>query len=166
MTAPTPRADHAELAASVGKAIRDNIHRTSRLYSVRTGERKYGVGGHQAATDAVVAVCAPLLSEIAALRARHETTLAGECPCCVLTRAECADAIAEIEIGRTQAERQRDELREALQRMEWSCEQLAATRTVEVYDAMIQSGQTDALLELDNARRAARQALANQGADQ
>lgn len=50
-----------------------------------------------------------LLAEIAALRGREATVLEGECACCVLTRAQCADTVAQIEIGRTQAERQRDE---------------------------------------------------------
>ena len=63
--------DHAELAKSVGKAIDANIHRTSRLYSVRTGERRYGVGGQAAATDAVMAVVSPLLAENAALRSAN-----------------------------------------------------------------------------------------------
>lgn len=66
--------DHAELARSVGKAIDANIHRTSRLYSVRTGERRYGVGGQAAATDAVMAVVSPLLAENAALRVSLEKT--------------------------------------------------------------------------------------------
>jgi hypothetical protein len=54
-----------------------------------------------------------------------------------------------------------ERLREALNRMEWACEQLAATRPISVYGAMIEAGQADALLELDNARRSARDALAS-----
>lgn len=53
------------------------------------------------------------------------------------------------------------ELRELLQCLENANEQLAATRTREVYLAMIDSGQADALLALDNARRNARAALAS-----
>ncbi|WP_267550302.1 hypothetical protein [Rhizobium rhizogenes] len=49
-----------------------------------------------------------------------------------------------------------EEAREAMLRMEWAAEQLASTRSMEVYDAMIKGGQTDAMLEFDNARRAAR----------
>jgi hypothetical protein len=40
--------------------------------------------------------------------------------------------------------------------MEYACEQLAATRSMKIYEAMIEGGQAQALLELDNARRAAR----------
>ncbi|WP_313522623.1 hypothetical protein [Shinella sp.] len=47
-------------------------------------------------------------------------------------------------------------LREALLSFEYACEQLAATRTHEIYTAMIDGGQTQELLELDNARRRAR----------
>ncbi|API52902.1 hypothetical protein BMW22_15875 [Rhizobium leguminosarum] len=54
---------------------------------------------------------------------------------------------------------ERDRLREALKRMEDCFEQLAATRTHEVYAAMIDSGQGQALLDLDNARRNARDVL-------
>ncbi len=50
-------------------------------------------------------------------------------------------------------------LRGALQGLEWACEQLAATRTRDVYEAMIDSGQTDELLSLDARRQAARAAL-------
>jgi hypothetical protein len=50
-------------------------------------------------------------------------------------------------------------LSEALKRMENCYEQLAATRTHEIYTAMIDGGQADALLDLDNARRNARSAL-------
>lgn len=50
-------------------------------------------------------------------------------------------------------------LREALQGLEWACEQLAATRSIEIYTAMIDGGQTDALLSLDARRHAARAAL-------
>ena len=46
-----------------------------------------------------------LLAEIAALRSRLDGALDGDCKCCVLTRAKCADTVAEIEIGRTEAER-------------------------------------------------------------
>ncbi|MDK4720086.1 hypothetical protein PH552_12100 [Rhizobium sp. CNPSo 3968] len=54
-------------------------------------------------------------------------------------------------------------LSEALKRMENCYEQLAATRTHEIYTAMIDGGQADALLDLDNARRNARTALSQQG---
>ncbi len=50
-------------------------------------------------------------------------------------------------------------LREALLTLEQACEQLAATRTHEVYLAMIDNGQAGALLQLDCARRSARAAL-------
>ncbi|NEI71068.1 hypothetical protein GR212_15925 [Rhizobium lusitanum] len=50
-------------------------------------------------------------------------------------------------------------LSEALKRMENCYEQLATTRTHEIYTAMIDGGQADALLDLDNARRNARSAL-------
>ena len=51
-------------------------------------------------------------------------------------------------------------LEEALSGLEWACDQLASTRTHEVYLAMIDSGQADALLSLDARRQAARAALA------
>lgn len=50
-------------------------------------------------------------------------------------------------------------LREALTGLECACEQLAATRTHEVYLAMIDSGQGDALISLDARRQSARAAL-------
>ena len=49
---------------------------------------------------------------------------------------------------------------EGLQRMEWACEQLASTRSSAAYEQMISDGQAQELLELDNARREARQTLA------
>jgi len=52
------------------------------------------------------------------------------------------------------------ELVETLLGLEQACEQLAATRTREVYFAMIESGQSEAMLSLDARRQAARQALA------
>ena len=52
-----------------------------------------------------------------------------------------------------------EEARASMLRMEWAAEQLASTRNMEVYDAMIRAGQTDALLEFDNARRAARDTI-------
>jgi hypothetical protein len=51
------------------------------------------------------------------------------------------------------------EAREGLARMENCCEQLAATRSTEIYTAMIDGGQAQALLDLDNARRNARATL-------
>lgn len=51
------------------------------------------------------------------------------------------------------------DLREALQRLEDCCDQLAGTRSREVYDAMINSGQADAMTDLDNARLNARKVL-------
>ena len=51
-------------------------------------------------------------------------------------------------------------LEEALSGLEWACDQLASTRTHEVYLAMIDSGQADALLSLDARRQAASAALA------
>ena len=51
-------------------------------------------------------------------------------------------------------------LEEALSGLELACDQLASTRTHEVYLAMIDSGQADALLSLDARRQAARAALA------
>jgi|GEM_PF-6906389 len=48
-------------------------------------------------------VLAPL-AENAALRVRLGGALDGDCKCCVLTRAKCADTVSEIEIGRTEAE--------------------------------------------------------------
>lgn len=50
-------------------------------------------------------------------------------------------------------------LREALTGIERACEQLAATRTRDVYLAMIDSGQGDALMSLDAWRQSARAAL-------
>lgn len=50
-------------------------------------------------------------------------------------------------------------LREALLGFEHACEQLAATRSHEIYTAMIDGGQAQELLELDNARRRARALL-------
>jgi len=55
------------------------------------------------------------------------------------------------------------EARECLQRFEWSCEQLAHTRSQASYDQMISDGQAQELLELDNARRATRAFLARNG---
>lgn len=54
-------------------------------------------------------------------------------------------------------------LEEALSGLEWACDQLASTRTHEVYLAMIDSGQADALLSLDARRQAARAALTSGG---
>ncbi|MDQ7262448.1 hypothetical protein NM680_11650 [Paracoccus sp. PS-1] len=54
-------------------------------------------------------------------------------------------------------------LREALSGLEWACDQLASTRTHEVYLAMINSGQSAALLSLDARRQAARTALSSTG---
>ena len=53
---------------------------------------------------------------------------------------------------------------EAARGIEWANEQLAATRTHAVYLAMIDSGQSDALLSLDARRQALRAALAAWGA--
>jgi len=50
-------------------------------------------------------------------------------------------------------------IREALQRLEDACERLAASRTNEIYTAMIDGGQQNDLLELDGARIQARAAL-------
>lgn len=50
-------------------------------------------------------------------------------------------------------------LREALSGLEWACEQLAATRSMEVYTAMIDGGQAETLLSLDARRKAARAVL-------
>ncbi|MDQ7262769.1 hypothetical protein NM680_13300 [Paracoccus sp. PS-1] len=61
-----------------------------------------------------------------------------------------------------QAEENR-RLREALSGLEWACDQLASTRTHEVYLAMIDSGQSAALLSLDARRQAARTALSSTG---
>ena len=52
-----------------------------------------------------------------------------------------------------------ERLREALLGLEQACEQLAATRPHEVYLAMIDGGQAEALLSLDARRQAARAAL-------
>jgi hypothetical protein len=51
-------------------------------------------------------------------------------------------------------------LREALARMENCCEYLASTRSHEIYVAMIDGGQAQALLDLDAARRNAREVIA------
>jgi hypothetical protein len=56
------------------------------------------------------------------------------------------------------------QLREALLGLEHACEQLASTRSLEIYSAMIDGGQTQELIELDNARRRAR-TLLNGGSD-
>ena len=56
-------------------------------------------------------------------------------------------------------------LEEALSGLEWACDQLASTRTHEVYLAMIDSGQADALLSLDARRQAARAVLAQKGGE-
>ncbi len=91
--------DHAELA----KAIE------SLQKAANTEAWHWGVA--QDAPDCVdvrvadLRAIMPILAENAALRARIETILDGECACCVLTRAKCADTVAEIEIGRTEAER-------------------------------------------------------------
>lgn len=84
--------------------------------------------------------------------------------------------IAEERQMRFAAEHQRDEalaalkaseerglaLREALLGMEHSCEQLAAIRSLDAYDAICRdSGGVQALLNLDTARRSARSALEN-----
>ena len=69
---------------------------------------------------------------------------------------EAADAITAL------SERCRV-LDEALSGLEWACDQLASTRTHEVYLAMIDSGQADALLSLDARRQSARAALTSGG---
>lgn len=51
------------------------------------------------------------------------------------------------------------ELRQALHDLEAANEALAATRSQEVYDQMIADGQSDLLVNLDNARRRARTLL-------
>jgi hypothetical protein len=56
-------------------------------------------------------------------------------------------------------------LREALARMENCFEYLASTRTHEIYTAMIDGGQTQALLDLDAARRNARDVLSATAAE-
>lgn len=57
-------------------------------------------------------------------------------------------------------------LREALQGLEWANEQLCIVRSLAAYDAICADpGGTDALLELDNARRRARAALASNSGD-
>lgn len=56
-------------------------------------------------------------------------------------------------------------LRESLLGFEHACEQLAATRTHEIYTAMIDGGQAQELLELDNARRRARALLGGENAE-
>lgn len=86
-------ADHAELARLCGEAN-----------SATT------VWHADKALRAIEQICSPdyllaLLAENAALRARLGGALEGECRCCVLTRAKCADTVAEAEIGRTEAER-------------------------------------------------------------
>lgn len=70
----------------------------------------------------------------------------------LISRATLAAALTAL-----QAENQR--LREALAGLELACDQLAATRTREVYLAMIDSGQQAALLFLDSHRGSARAAL-------
>lgn len=50
-----------------------------------------------------------------AAEARIATILEGDCGCCVLTRAACADTVAEIEIGRKSAEARADRLAKALE---------------------------------------------------
>lgn len=75
---------------------------------------------------------------------------------------DLTDTHGEAETLRAEVERLRSEvkrLREALSGLECACEQLAATRTHAVYLAMIDSGQTDALLSLDARRHTARAAL-------
>lgn len=66
----------------------------------------------------------------------------------------------QLTAARAEAER----LRAVLLRMEHACEQLAATRSHAVYCAIIDGGQAQEMLELDNARRAARYALSSGGA--
>lgn len=70
-------------------------------------------------------------------------------------------SIVKFEARAEAAEAQLAAAREVIQRMEWASEQLAATRTMKVYDAMLEAGQADALLEMDNARRAARAWMEN-----
>lgn len=72
------------------------------------------------------------------------------------SRAQKAEARAE------RVERERDEAREALKRMENCFDELAATRSHEIYIAMIDGGQAQALLDLDVARRNARAILAKE----
>ena len=66
---------------------------------------------------------------------------------------EAADRIEALEAANAR-------LREALLGLEHACQQLAATRPHEVYLAMVDGGQSDALLSLDARRIAARAALA------
>ncbi len=54
-----------------------------------------------------------------------------------------------------------ERMTEALKGLEQATEQLASTRSLEAYDAMIKCGQADALIALDNARRSARAALSD-----
>lgn len=60
-------------------------------------------------------------------------------------------------ISSLEAENRR--LREALLSLERACENVAATRSQEAYDAMINGGQSQALIALDRARLDARAAL-------
>lgn len=58
------------------------------------------------------------------------------------------------------------ELFEAVSRMEAACERLAAERSPQIYSLMIEQGQSDNLLALDEARRDARAALSKATAQQ
>jgi hypothetical protein len=69
------------------------------------------------------------------------------------SRRKAAEARAEA------AERRVRELEGVLRRMEAACDAVASGRSREVYLAMIDSGQSDALLALDSARSAARALL-------
>lgn len=72
---------------------------------------------------------------------------------------------AEADLARVTDERDAgwavaDDVAEKAKCLEWASEHLAATRTHEVYLAMIDSGQSDAMLSLDSSRQALRTALA------
>lgn len=100
---------------------------------------------------------ASLQERVLELEAENFVLAAGACLC--VTGDEHGNQYCSMKRRAEAAEDENVRLREALQQMEWACEQLAATRTQAIYTAMIDGGQTQELLELDNARRSARAAL-------
>ena len=144
MTSPDTKAIRAQMEAMTGF--------TAGPWNTDLGETTYRVkaDGMNIATANFVT----LLDRIPTDQVGQNTRLIAAAP----DMHEAADAITAL------SERCRV-LEEALSGLEWACDQLASTRTHEVYLAMIDSGQADALLSLDARRQAARAALAQKGGE-
>ena len=124
----------AAFIAAIKNACDDGL-----LQRLRTAERERDEARAQTSAVAKVLNDAPPYQASLAKRAEE-----------LIHHLEVNDA----RLAALKAENER--LRSALARIEMACELLASTRPIAVYDAMIAAGQSGQLLELDNARREAR----------